>query len=752
MTAVASPPSVQTGPRLGWYDPGNGGQDPLSSMNPEEVSRMFIPRKTLHRSNSSSSIGSNSSTSSTSTVLQNPSGTDAGQPSNTESTSWSSKKKASKSVWPNSKSEPVSGISNPRSQAKPAFFSGTGASSAMSGIQQPSSILPSQQHLLQSSLQNGARSGNTPTGEPPAILTLIPINGTFEKKQITVPFYPETLRIGRQTNAKTVPTPKNGFFDSKVLSRQHAEIWADRSGKIWIRDVKSSNGTFLNGQRLSPENRESDPHEIRENDTLELGIDIVSEDQKTIVHHKVSAKVEHAGIYGSMPNIFDLTLGDLDPASGNGLLPSPLSQPLSHIRGRAGSASSTRSTQSTASSQFNQLQQQRQMNYWSSPLSIEQIVRRLTTEMKQAKQQQQDLRQTDEFLAGLMKPGAVEKEKQKHSPGDSTSSRQLNGRPKMPRMDSFSRFSDPPAPPPQQPLPEKPDSLPRNGVDAISPLKRSDTEKPKMTAGSSPVSRESSQILSLIEALSSAKRELDSQGARVKELESMLVRERQARESAEEKAKALELLSTKEAEGASESSTVKPQSDGSQLNPEETKIEKSIPEISDGSTASQQEPILADSHSEGLQRRLETLMDEMEQMRKQVSLFKDRTEKAETETVEVRKSLSEMIETLRKERIDSRKRSAPISSVPETASTNNTSSQPDNESAAAGKDSKPYPQHSVLSPHSNEVESPAHGITAQSHRPLDVIEQSSPYASMLGVVLLGVGLMAYLNGWQRVDK
>jgi pSer/pThr/pTyr-binding forkhead associated (FHA) protein len=248
----------------------------------------------------------------------------------------------------------------------------------MSAVQQPSSILPSQ-HLLQSSQQNGVRAGSTPAGDPPAILTLIPLNGTFEKKQITLPYFPETLRIGRQTNAKTVPTSKNGFFDSKVLSRQHAEIWADRAtGKVLIRDVKSSNGTFLNGQRLSPENRESEAHEIRENDTLELGIDIVSEDQKTIVHHKVSAKVEHAGVYGTVPNIFDLTLGDLDPASGNGLLPSPLSQPLSHLRGRAGSASSTRSAQSNASSQFNALQQQRQMNYWSSPLSIEQVVKRLT--------------------------------------------------------------------------------------------------------------------------------------------------------------------------------------------------------------------------------------------------------------------------------------------------------------------------------------------------------------------------------------
>ncbi|KAL2822148.1 hypothetical protein BDW59DRAFT_106729 [Aspergillus cavernicola] len=750
MTAVASPPSVQTGPRLGWYDSGNGGQGALSSMNADEVSRMFMPRKTLHRSNSSSSIGS---TSSNSTIPASPSSTNAGQ-SDTDSATWSSKKKSSKSVWPSSKSEPVSGLSNARSQAKPAFFSGAVASSTMSAVQQPSSILPSQ-HLLQSSQQNGVRAGSTPAGEPPAILTLIPINSTFEKKQITVPFYPETLRIGRQTNAKTVPTPKNGFFDSKVLSRQHAELWADRSGKVWIRDVKSSNGTFLNGQRLSPENRESDPHEIRENDTLELGIDIVSEDQKTIVHHKVSAKVEHSGIYGSMPNIFDLTLGDLDPASGNGLLPSPLSQPLSHLRGRAGSASSTRSNQSTASNQFTALQQQRQMNYWSSPLSIEQIVKRLTTEMKQAKQQQQDLRQTDEFLAGLMKPGSAEKEKQRHSPGDSNSSRQINGRPKMPRMDSFSRFSDPPAPPPQQPLPEKPDALPRNGAEAISPLKRSDTEKPKMSSGSSPVSRESSQILSLIEALSSAKRELDTQGARVKELENMLLEERHARESAEEKAKALEVLSVEEPKEAPALSGLDSQLDSSQHIPvEETSLEKSVVELADGPTpVATEEQASVENPTDKLQRRLETLMEEMEDMRKQVSLFKDRAEKAETETVETRKSLAEMIETIRKERADGRNKVGELLSPENTTpAVDDSFPEADGELAAGVNKSKSHAQSSVSSPGAESAESPATGITTQSHKRLDAIEQSSPYASMLGVVLLGVGLMAYLNGWQKMDK
>lgn len=140
--------------------------------------------------------------------------------------------------------------------------------------------------------------------------------------------------------------------------------------------MKSSNGTFVNGQRLSPENRESEAHELRENDTLELGIDIVSEDQKTIVHHKVSAKVDHSGVYGnSVPNILDLNFGDLDPASGNGLLPSPLSQPVSHLRGRAGSNMSNRSA---SSGQFSAMHQQRQMNYWNSPISVEQVVKRLS--------------------------------------------------------------------------------------------------------------------------------------------------------------------------------------------------------------------------------------------------------------------------------------------------------------------------------------------------------------------------------------
>ncbi|KAI6132396.1 hypothetical protein EV401DRAFT_1917556 [Pisolithus croceorrhizus] len=120
-------------------------------------------------------------------------------------------------------------------------------------------------------------------------LYLYPLNDTFVPKHIAL-IGNQRVKIGRQTNAKTVPAERNGYFDSKVLSRQHAEIWED-GGKIYIKDVKSSNGTFINGERLSPEGVESEPFELKNDDVVEFGIDIIGEDNKTTIHHKVAARV-----------------------------------------------------------------------------------------------------------------------------------------------------------------------------------------------------------------------------------------------------------------------------------------------------------------------------------------------------------------------------------------------------------------------------------------------------------------------------
>lgn len=62
-------------------------------------------------------------------------------------------------------------------------------------------------------------------------------------------------------------------FKSKVVSRGHAEVWCEPGGKFFIRDTKSSSGTFLNHIRLSAPNVESRPHSIKDGDILQLGVD-----------------------------------------------------------------------------------------------------------------------------------------------------------------------------------------------------------------------------------------------------------------------------------------------------------------------------------------------------------------------------------------------------------------------------------------------------------------------------------------------
>lgn len=65
-------------------------------------------------------------------------------------------------------------------------------------------------------------------------------------------------------------------FKSKVVSRAHAEIWCEAGTpqpKFYIKDTKSSSGTFLNHIRLSPANTESKPFQLKDGDILQLGVD-----------------------------------------------------------------------------------------------------------------------------------------------------------------------------------------------------------------------------------------------------------------------------------------------------------------------------------------------------------------------------------------------------------------------------------------------------------------------------------------------
>ena len=70
---------------------------------------------------------------------------------------------------------------------------------------------------------------NSEEEEEQLLLKLIPLElKMFEQKEINLS---KTIQIGRNCS-KTSPTTENGVFDSKVLSRQHAEIYLT-SGKVF---------------------------------------------------------------------------------------------------------------------------------------------------------------------------------------------------------------------------------------------------------------------------------------------------------------------------------------------------------------------------------------------------------------------------------------------------------------------------------------------------------------------------------------
>ncbi|KAI1337139.1 hypothetical protein F5Y15DRAFT_162502 [Xylariaceae sp. FL0016] len=754
MTAVASPPTFTQHNRPTWGMNGMNGGHSGQMMNPDELNRMFMPRKSLQRNNSSSSISSTSSASSTSTVITpNTQQNGTPMPPQGDLTSWQNSSAAAaaatrkrpqpKAPWPAAKPEPQSDFVRITA----------GRPQSMAGMNGAAPVVPSQGQMT--ATQQGMPRPypeSLPPGNQP-VLCLLSLNGTFERKNISVPFSPDTLRIGRQTNAKTVPTPINGFFDSKVLSRQHAEIHADRQGKIWIRDVKSSNGTFVNGTRLSQENRESDPHELQTGDHLELGIDIVNEDQKTVVHHKVAAKVEHAGFTSNSNNLLDVNFGDLDPANGSMMMMGPQG---GAARQRAGSqasmASNGRMVQAgMMAPQANGMSHQRG-GFFFSPISTEQIVKRLQHEMRTARLQNQDLGRTGHFVHALLSKEEI-KHIEKPEASEPQKANAVNGNSMSFRADNKTRFSDPPAPPPQAPLPEKPD---------VPSLKRGITERPKTHAQSmSPIRQDGnvSQILQLTEALNSAKREIESQSTRMRDLEDMLQKERAARLLAEELAKRLEDASSPKVNGTSTPANIEEAALEAAFEPpsEETNSNETTVTLADVERNKAPDAEVIEASASHLQAQLESMVSEMRDLRQQLELFKHRAEKAEAERDSDRKSLAEMAIQIRKD-AEAKEMSNSEDALTDARALQNVDRQSEifEESSAMARTSSTdsaraqmvageNSDHTILSRTATITPETLRGSIISRDQ---VLANSIPYASMMGVVLIGMGLMAYINGWQ----
>lgn len=95
----------------------------------------------------------------------------------------------------------------------------------------------------------------------------------------TLPDETAIIRVGRYSERDNIPeVPPNVpsaaavGFKSKVVSRKHCELWC-KDGNWYIKDVKSSSGTFLNHIRLSQPNSESKPFRLKDGDIIQLGID-----------------------------------------------------------------------------------------------------------------------------------------------------------------------------------------------------------------------------------------------------------------------------------------------------------------------------------------------------------------------------------------------------------------------------------------------------------------------------------------------
>ncbi|XP_052779664.1 sarcolemmal membrane-associated protein-like isoform X2 [Mya arenaria] len=101
----------------------------------------------------------------------------------------------------------------------------------------------------------------------------------------------EPIKIGRSV-ARARPAPNNGIFDCKVLSRNHAMFWYE-NGTFYLQDTKSSNGTFVNDQRLCKGGEESPPREIYSGDLIQFGVNVMENNRRgeKITHGCIIATV-----------------------------------------------------------------------------------------------------------------------------------------------------------------------------------------------------------------------------------------------------------------------------------------------------------------------------------------------------------------------------------------------------------------------------------------------------------------------------
>ncbi len=103
----------------------------------------------------------------------------------------------------------------------------------------------------------------------------------------------QTLKIGRNRTHSNVVTPK----EDPTVSSQHAEFIVGEGGEVMVRDLESTNGTFVNGMRLS----EGGFRMLRDGDVVQIG-----KQQIMYFEQKSSQSTYEQGSYGRRDHVLDV--------------------------------------------------------------------------------------------------------------------------------------------------------------------------------------------------------------------------------------------------------------------------------------------------------------------------------------------------------------------------------------------------------------------------------------------------------------
>lgn len=439
-------------------------------------------------------------------------------------------------------------------------------------------------------------------------------------------------------------------------------------------------------------------------------------------------------------------------------------------------------------------------------ISVEQIVKRLNSELHTAKQQSQELQRTSDFFDSLLTLEVTDKENEVNKAASS------DGGDHSPIIDSgvgleatgFKSEPRAPMPPPAKHITVTPESL---KTDEISDSPPAQSPQSPLSPRSRNISRSfdkckdrndpsPQQIFSLVAQLRDARLELEAKSAKVKDLEDLLRRERKAREDAEDRAAKLEsttngvLLKPRSDDGKDEEKEEDDDAEynhmlgvwdsksghdvrddvsvaGSDITVRDADFDDNKSTMSAGENLAHATATAAAEAAFIWQRRVEEMMVELKAAKEEIEQYKKTVKIAEEEKQQSRRTLEEMVaqhraENERRERSrrellkESSVQTSDIESLSGATMVNSGVQAGDilDEKAALVNSTIASMANGSLVVHSGDGKSTLHKHSPSTEllRQRSVMRDSVPYVSIVGVVVIGVGIMAILNTWPKGER